>query len=146
MTLTRLAMRLSVLKWEFGRAGEYGAARGAAGSARPGEIGGVLGARGSASEAWHEEANGHGPEKGNDDGGGAQEGEHVAGGARGQANNRTCPGGGGAGGARAPWRMRAMASASETTSRTRMRPPHFRQRVMSMAKQRARSWAHAMLR
>ena len=34
-----------------------------------------------------------------------------------------------------------MALASETTSRTRMRPPHFRQRVMSMAKQRARSWA-----
>ena len=27
-----------------------------------------------------------------------------------------------------------------------MRPPHFRQRVMSMAKQRARSWAHAMRR
>jgi len=42
--------------------------------------------------------------------------------------------------------MMAMASASETTSRTRMRPPHFRQRVMSMAKQRARSWAHAMRR
>jgi len=54
---------LSVFKWEFGRTGEYGVARGAAGSARPGEIGGVLGARGSASEAWHEEAHGHGPEK-----------------------------------------------------------------------------------
>ncbi len=38
-----------------------------------------------------------------------------------------------------------MASASETTSRTRMRPPHFRQRVMSMAKMRA-SFAHAMRR
>ena len=36
-----------------------------------------------------------------------------------------------------------MASASETTSRTRMRPPHFRQRVMSSAKTRARSFAHA---
>ena len=47
-------VRLSVFKWEFGRAGECGVARGAAGSARPGEIGGVLGARGSASEAWHE--------------------------------------------------------------------------------------------
>ena len=39
-----------------------------------------------------------------------------------------------------------MASASETTSRTRMRPPHLRQRVMSMAKMRARSFAHAMRR
>ena len=47
---------------------------------------------------------------------------------------------------RAPWRIRAMVSASETTSRTRMRPPHFRQRVMSMAKTRARSFAHAMRR
>ena len=39
-----------------------------------------------------------------------------------------------------------MASASETTSRTRMRPPHFRQRVMSMAKTRARSFAQPMRR
>jgi len=54
---------------------------------RPGGFGEVLGARGSASEAGHEEAYGHGSEKGSDDGGGAQEGEHVAGGARGQANN-----------------------------------------------------------
>jgi len=53
----------------------------------------LLGARGSASEAWHEEAHGHEPKKGSDDDGGAQEGEHVAGGARGQVNNRTCPGG-----------------------------------------------------
>lgn len=37
-------------------------------------------------------------------------------------------------------------SASEMTSRTRMRPPHLRQRVMSMAKTRARSFAHAMRR
>ena len=34
-----------------------------------------------------------------------------------------------------------MASGSETTSRTRMRPPHVRQRVMSSAKTRARSFA-----
>ena len=39
-----------------------------------------------------------------------------------------------------------MASASETTSRTRMRPPHFRQRVMSSAKIRARSFAQPMRR
>ena len=43
-------LRLSVFKWEFGRAGEYGVARRAAMSARPGEIGEGLGARGSASE------------------------------------------------------------------------------------------------
>lgn len=43
-------------------------------------------------------------------------------------------------------RMRAMASASETISRTRMRPPHVRQRVMSSAKTRARSFAQPMRR
>jgi hypothetical protein len=87
-----------------------------------------------------------GPERGSEDGSKAQAGEHVTEGARGQGNNRTWPRGGGGGGARAPWRIRAMASASETTSRTRMRPPHLRQRVMSMAKMRARSFAHAMRR
>jgi hypothetical protein len=35
-----------------------------------------------------------------------------------------------------------MPSGSETTSRTRMRPPHLRQSVMSIAKTRARRLAH----
>lgn len=41
----------------------------------------------------HDEAHGQGLEKGSDDDG-AQGGEKVAEGARGQANNMTCPGGG----------------------------------------------------
>ena len=39
-----------------------------------------------------------------------------------------------------------MASASETTSRTRMRTPHVRQRVMPCAKTRARSFVQPMRR
>ena len=70
----------------------------------------------------YDEGQGHEREKGHDDGGRAQEGEHVADGARGQGSNRSWLGGD-VGGARAAWRIRAMASASETTSRTRMRPP-----------------------
>ncbi len=81
--------------------------------------------RGREGKRAHDEVCGQGPERGGEDGSKAQAGEHVADGARGQGNNRTCPRGGGAGGARAPWRIRAMASASETTSRTRMRPPHL---------------------
>jgi hypothetical protein len=84
--------------------------------------------------------------RGSEDGSGAREGEPVAEGARGQGSNRSWPGGGGAGGARAPCKMRAIASGSETTSRTRMRPPHFRQRVMPCAKTRARSFAQPMRR
>jgi len=50
-------------------------------------------------------------------------------GARGQpGNSRTWAGGWGRGGARAPWRRRAMSWGSSTTSRTRMRPPHLRQK------------------
>ena len=136
-------LRLRVSKWEFGGEGECGAVRWAA--AEP-TVGGSWHGRGSEGKRAHDEVCGAGPERGSEDGSKAQAGEHVAGGARGQANNRTCPRGGGAGGARAPWRIRAMASASASTSRTRMRQPHFRQRVMSMAKTRARSCAHAMRR
>ena len=39
-----------------------------------------------------------------------------------------------------------MSSGSETTSRMRMRPPHLRQTVTSMAKTRARRSAHARRR
>jgi len=39
----------------------------------------------------HDEAQGHEPAKGHDDGGRAQEGEHVADGARGQGSNRSSP-------------------------------------------------------
>ena len=39
-----------------------------------------------------------------------------------------------------------MSSGSETTSRMRMRPPHLRQTVTSMAKTRARRPAHARRR
>lgn len=41
---------------------------------------------------------------------------------------------------------RAMASGSEATSRTRMRPPHLRQRVTSIAKTRARRLDQPMRR
>ncbi len=60
-------------------------------------------------------------------------------------NNKTCAGGWGRGGARAPWRTRSMSSAVSTTSRMRMRPPHLRQRVTSTANTRARSLAQPML-
>ena len=116
------------------------------GSCGESAVGGFWHGSGREGKRAHDEVCGQGPERGGEDGSKAQAGEHVADGARGQGNNRTCPRGGGAGGARAPWRIRAMASASETTSRTRMRPPHLRQRVMSMAKMRARSFAHAMRR
>jgi len=56
----------------------------------------------------HDEAPGHGPERGSKDDWRAHECEHVAEGARGQGSKRSWPGGGGAGGARAPCRMRAM--------------------------------------
>ena len=83
-------------------------------------VGGFWHGRGREGKRAHDEVCGQGPERGSEDGSGTREGEHVAEGGRGQGSNRSWPGGGGAGGARAPWRMRAMASGSETISRTRV--------------------------
>ena len=75
-------------------------------SPRSEDFGTVQGARGSARDGMCRQE----PERGSEDGSGAREGEHVTEGARGQGSNRSWPGGGGAGGARAPCKMRAMPS------------------------------------
>ena len=83
------------------------------GSCGESAVGGFWHGSGREGKRAHDEVCGQGPERGGEDGSGAREGEHVAEGARGQGSNRSWPGGGGAGGARAPWRIRAMASALE---------------------------------
>lgn len=57
-----LRRRLSVLRYEFGREGRYGAARRAAGSARSGDFRTVLGP-GREGKRERDEAPGTGPER-----------------------------------------------------------------------------------
>jgi len=83
---------------EFGGEGECGAVRWAAAEPAVGRFwhGPEREGKRARDEMCRQE-----PERGSEDGSGAREGEHVTEGARGQGSNRSWPGGGGAGGARA---------------------------------------------
>ena len=56
-----------------------------------GAIGGFWRGPGGEGKRERDETLGPGPERGSEDGSGARAGTHVAEGARGQGNNRTCP-------------------------------------------------------
>ena len=75
---------------EFGGEGEYGWVRWAA--AEP-AVGRFWHGPGREGKRARDEVCRQEPERGNEDGSGAREGEHVTEGARGQGNNRSWPGG-----------------------------------------------------